>query len=484
MPDERPPSLAWAMWKRFLLGALAVIVLTAGATATVALLQVKTISERLFPPTNRLHFGSELTGDPGGPETFLIIGSDKRAQSQAVQDRTSPPHSDTLMLVRMDPGAGQTSILSIPRDLKVTIDGPGGPSTQKINAAYSLGGARLALRTVKQLLHIPVNHVVDINFKGFRDAVDAVGCVYVDVDQHYVHQNLGTAATNYASIDIQPGYQRLCGSQALDYVRYRHTDSDFVRVARQQDFIRQFKAQVGVQGLLDHAATLEKVGGRSIRTDIHGTDGTLRLLKLIAFSLGRPVRQVPFQATAGPSFVTATPYDISHTVSDFLNGPQGPRRIPATTARRRRAPRAGLNLAPAPHPARAAVATATSRLPFPVYYPRLVLGAGSQQQVRRYPIRDEQGHLHHAYRVVFSTGLIGSYYGVQGMDWTNPPLLTTPSTRETVGGRTYELFYDGPRLRWVAWRTPRAVYWISNSLVETLSQRQMLALAESAAPLG
>src|SRR5205807_3795769 len=118
--------------------------------------------------------------------------------------------------------------------------------------------------TVKQLLHIPINHVVDINFKGFRDAVDAVGCVYVDVDRHYLNRNVGTAATDYASIDVAPGYQRLCGQQALDYVRFRHNDSDFVRVARQQDFIRQFKAQVRVQGLLDHASTLERGGGSSI----------------------------------------------------------------------------------------------------------------------------------------------------------------------------------------------------------------------------
>jgi hypothetical protein len=126
---------------------------------------------------------------------------------------------------------------------------------------------------------------------------------------------------------------------------------------------------------------------------------------------------------------------------------------------------------------------ASRRLPFPVYYPRLMIGMGSEQGVRRYTLRDEQGHRHHAYRIVFSQGLIGDYYGVEGTDWTNPPLLTTPSTRQTIGGRTYELFYDGSHLRWVAWRTPHAVYWVSNTLVDSLSQRQMLAIAESTAPV-
>jgi LCP family protein required for cell wall assembly len=474
------------MWKRFLLGALVLIALTAGATATAALLQVKQLGKNLFPPANRLPLGSDVSGDPGGPETFLIIGSDKRAKSQAAQDRLSPPHSDTLMLVRMDPDRGQTSVMSIPRDLKVTIDGPNGPSTQKVNAAYSLGGARVALRTVKRLLHIPINHVVDVNFKGFREAVDAVGCVYVDVDRQYFHQNLATAASNYSSINIPAGYQRLCGQQALDYVRYRHTDSDFVRVARQQDFIRQFKAQVGVQGLLDHASTLEHIGGRSIHSDIKGdTTTTLRILKLVAFSLSRPVRQVHFRSTPGPSFVTATSLDISRTVQDFLYGSRTPRPLPAGSAHRRRARRAAasLGLAPTPRTLRTQAASATASLGFPVFAPRLTLAAGSQQQVRRYTIRDELGHLHRAYRIVLPIGLVGSYAGVQGMNWTNPPLLTTPSTKQTTGGRTYELFYDGPRLRWVAWRTPKSVYWVSNSQLETLSQKQMLAIAESARPV-
>jgi LCP family protein required for cell wall assembly len=475
------------MWKRFLLCGVTVVVLTAAATATAALLQVKQFADTVFTPQNRLHFGSDLIGDPGGPETFLIIGSDKRAKSTATQDRLSPPHSDTMMLVRMDPNRGQTSLLSIPRDLQVTIDGPNGPSVQKINAAYSIGGSRLALRTVKRVLHISVNHVVDVNFAGFRAAVTAVGCVYVDVDHRYFNQNVGTSATNFSSINLQPGYQRLCGDQALSYVRFRHTDSDFIRVARQQDFIRQFKAQVGVQGLLDHASQLERVGGRSIQTDIHGTTAALKILKLIAFSLSRPVRQVPFRAFPGPSYVTATPDDISRTVRDFLSGSGQPRapapRVAVHRGRGRAAATRTLGLVASTSSGRNLAIGASRRLPFPVYYPRLMIGMGSEQGVRRYTLRDEQGHRHHAYRIVFSQGLIGDYYGVEGTDWTNPPLLTTPSTRQTIGGRTYELFYDGSHLRWVAWRTPHAVYWVSNTLVDSLSQRQMLAIAESTAPV-
>ena len=70
--------------------------------------------------------------------------------------------------------------------------------------------------------------------------VNAIGCVYTDVDHRYYNN---TALTDYSSIDIQPGYQKLCGSDALSFVRFRHTDTDIVRNARQQDFIRWAKSQ-------------------------------------------------------------------------------------------------------------------------------------------------------------------------------------------------------------------------------------------------
>ena len=80
--------------------------------------------------------------------------------------------------------------------------------------------------------------------------------------------------------------------------------------------------------------------------------------------------------------------------------------------------------------------------------------------------------------------MIGQYYGIEGTTWTSPPILDDPSERRRIGGRTYELFYDGGRLRLVAWRTPKAVYWISNTLMRTLTNTQMLALAASAARAG
>ena len=80
-------------------------------------------------------------------------------------------------------------------------------------------------------------------------AVDAIECVYVDVDRRYYHNN-AESSEEYAEINVQPGYQLLCGKKALQYVRYRHTDTDLVRSARQQDFISSARERVPIEELL------------------------------------------------------------------------------------------------------------------------------------------------------------------------------------------------------------------------------------------
>jgi hypothetical protein len=85
--------------------------------------------------------------------------------------------------------------------------------------------------------------------------------------------------------------------------------------------------------------------------------------------------------------------------------------------------------------------------------------------------------------MVVKKGIAGEYYGVQGLTWRNPPILDDPTEIRKIGRRKYELHYDGDRLRLAAWRTRRAVYWVSNTLLQSLSERQMLAIAKSARKL-
>jgi hypothetical protein len=74
---------------------------------------------------------------------------------------------------------------------------------------------------------------------------------------------------------------------------------------------------------------------------------------------------------------------------------------------------------------------------------------------------------------------LGEYYGIQGMTWQTPPILSNPSYTRKVGGKRLEVFTGGGSVTQVAWRTPHAVYWVSNTLTSTLSSRQMIAIAAS-----
>jgi LCP family protein required for cell wall assembly len=396
----------------------------------------------------------------GEGQTILLIGSDRRARAAKHDAR-----SDTMMLVRLSPRARAVTVLSVPRDLKVTIPGKG---TAKLNAAYAYGGVPLTVKTLRQVLGVEIDHVVDVDFAGFRGLVNQLGCVYTDVDRRYFNRNDGTAATNYATIDIEAGYQRLCGSDALDYVRYRHGDNDLVRAARQHEFLRQARAQFGAKQLLSDRHELLRLLGENTRTDIRGSKQVLALVKLAVDVAGKPVEEVPFPATIGPSYVYATPAAVRATVRRFLHptvAAQGANTKP-TPRRSRRSARAP-GLVPAAAPKLRGVRYPTRRLSGAVY-----------DSARAYTLKDERGTSHRAYRLSIRAGL-GEYYGIQGTDWTDAPILADPDEQRTLAGRTFDLYYDGRHLRRVALQTAAGAWWVTNTLTLKLTNAQMLAIARS-----
>ena len=204
-PPKRP-----RLWLRFLIASLLIISTTAAATSIGVLDYLGGIASALGHNGRLNKIDRFLAhGYNGGPQTILVIGSNYRPNGSTGKNGLS----DTVMLVRLDPSQNTINMLSIPRELKVNIPGYG---IGKINAAYSYGGPELTLRTLKQVTGLAVNHVFVAGFEGFARAVDAIGCVYVDVDQRYYHSNEGVAASEeYSEINIEPGYQELCGKKAL-----------------------------------------------------------------------------------------------------------------------------------------------------------------------------------------------------------------------------------------------------------------------------
>ena len=178
---------------------------------------------------------------PGQAAIALVVGYDFRLGPES----SDVSRSDTIMLIRADPATDSISMLSFPRDLVVPVHCPGQPPVNdRINSAYARCGSKGTLETVKNLTGLPVNYLITVNFQGFRQIVDKLGGVWLDIDRRYFNKNDGRASTNFSDIDLQPGYQRMSGARALSFVRFRHTDSDFHRLARQQAFVRAFKQQV------------------------------------------------------------------------------------------------------------------------------------------------------------------------------------------------------------------------------------------------
>jgi LCP family protein required for cell wall assembly len=419
----------------------------------------------------------------------MLLGSDKRPNNAKDGGAGTGGRSDTIILVRLDPDKNATALMSLPRDLKVQIPGHG---TDKINAAYELGGPKLTLQTVKATTGLSINHVINVDFQGFRRAIDALGCIYADIDRRYFNDSPG-----YAYIDVPAGYQKMCGEEALEYARFRHEDSDLVRGIRQQDLLRAAKQQVGVGNLIKDRSKLLKIFGKYTSSDagLKHSSEILRLLKLAVFSVDQPIREVHFegQITGGgegaPSYVTASTAAVKKLTRQFLGveetaGPRG-ELLPKDKRKRKRARKeqgdGGLEKAynlGKDQAIQAIQQGAGGQLP--VYFPTVrVKNSLFTGPPRYYKILTRGGEHHKAYRMVAKRGLVGEYYGIQGTTWKDPPILADKSEKKKMGKRTFELHYDGDRLRLVAWRTKKAVYWVSNTLLQTLTERQMLAIARS-----
>jgi LCP family protein required for cell wall assembly len=471
------------------LAAAVIVVLTAAASATAALLKIDELLPALPDDRDDIIRAPIATTRAGKPQTILLLGSDKRWS-----DRDEDPvRSDTMMLVRLDPRQKATTVLSIPRDLRAAIPGHG---LMKINDAYGLGGPRLAIDTITALTGLKIHHVVNVNFKGFRSAINLFDCFYVDVDRRYYHSNVGVAPSErYDAIDLQPGYQRLCGIAALDYVRFRHADSDLTRAARQQDFLRAAKDQISTSRLIDDLGKLGEITSKATQTDrsLRTKKGFLRVAKLALGSSDRPVRQLDFPSTfvkeksgdVEVDVIETSPPAVAAVVDKFLHGGGAAARRPVKVPRRGGGVTAA-RLVPARDSAERLVRhegrrASRARMGFPVRFPsHLTPQDRYEDPLRIYGIRDRGGTLHRAYRFTVAHNRIdGQFYGVQGMDWRNPPLLAGAKEVRTVKGRRLELFRAGSRLRFVAWRTDRAAYWISNTLNLKLTTAEMLAMAAS-----
>ena len=539
------------------------------------------------------------------PANALVIGYDHRPE-----DGNAPSRSDTVMLLRADPTTNTISMLSFPRDLIVNGRCPDGRTyVGRINAAYSFCGPAGTLETVRSLTDLPIHYLITVNFQGFRDIVDKLGGVWMDIDRRYYNPTGGV----YATINLWPGYQKLKGWQALDFVRYRHTDSDLFRLARQQLFVKAVKqavnhnwknpktvpklfkvmrnnveigqqsgeisgktlAQLRVlrlraarrelrpgQDRRDHGheraahRPVEHPGGgpgvpapgrRGAREGDGGGDGTQAALEERPEPEERLDRRAERQREAGRGREHELPARPEGLPDARAAGRASRRTRPASWSRtfrtqifytarpkaRRAAQRVSAlfnssEIRPMPKHNSALqilrngamllvvvgqtfsgelTPTPVDRTPpkqppyvragkadmLPVVRAAAAWKVGFPLQIPTVLERTSTLSTEVPYRVYkldkgktvrFTFAKSGNeYWGIQETNWNDAPALADKNLSQVIKGRQYDLYFNGPHLHMVVLRAGGASYWVVNTLLDSMSNETMLAIAKGLRPL-
>ena len=285
-----------------------------------------------------------------------------------------------------------------------------------------------------------------------------------------------------------------------------------VRAARQQDFLREARQKVPPEVLFAERKDLIDVFTKHTTSDIDSVDDMLEVLKLFIEARDAPLKQVKFEGTLGPSFVETTPEEINLAVQQFLgledspgarassSTPEDPARVGDTDVAPDQAPVKELepkkdkgdgggaeedsNIVATTFGKELAKKLRARKTKLPIYYPtKLESGSDYAQKPRLYKINgtgegSPPNAERAAYKWVFSRPTLGEYYGFMATRWTDPPILKNPSDEKEIGDRTYKLYYDGDRLRMIAWQTDDGSFWVSNTLAQSLSDREMLEIAK------
>ncbi len=438
---------------------------------------------------------------PDRPMNILLLGIDHAGPGD-------PGRSDSQILVRLDPQAKTISMLSLPRDLYSDIPGVG---YNKLNAAYSYGGVKLAVKTFSDITGLPINHFVRIDFSGFWQVIDVLGGVYLPIDHRYYSPE----GTGFQPIDLQPGYQLVKAKQALNFVRFRHDQkSDFTRMVRQQMFLREVQRQaMRWRGNWQRVLGMTRAIMKQSTTDLDSLSQILPVVNLALTLNTSHIYQTHVEGSTptigGVSYVVDTPSQIAAAVHEFENPP----------APRARSGRASPVASPSASPSATSSATASAT---PAVSPPPSAAAAPRQRYdwsawralaqstsltleapttwdpslgydtagvpfRPYSVETpdkRQVKAAIAVGTVVATGRGATeYWGVQALKWTDPPALANPNSTRTIGGRTYLLFYQDRSLHMVAWQENGASYWVINTLDNVLANDLMMALAESCQPV-
>ncbi|MDX3061612.1 MULTISPECIES: LCP family protein [Streptomyces] len=227
---------------------------------------------------------------PTAGQNLLVLGSDSRAGAENKElgggGDVGGARSDTALVVHIPDGRTEAVAVSIPRDTLVTrpectkADGTKVPSAERrmFNSVYSEIGPACVVKTVEKMSGVRIDHYMEINFAGFKDLVDAIGGVTIEVDEP-IHDKA-------SGLDLAAGSHKLDGTESLAYVRTRHgvgDGSDLGRIGLQQQFLFALLTEIKSKDLLGSPATAYRIAGsatKSLTTD----EGLASLSSLTEFA--------------------------------------------------------------------------------------------------------------------------------------------------------------------------------------------------------
>ncbi|MDG4825201.1 LCP family protein [Asanoa sp. WMMD1127] len=267
-------------WRRVLVIVLAAVLLLVGGGALAATLYVRSVDGDI----ERIEAFDAVPEAARPPKVeaakdalnFLVLGSDSRDPANASGSR-----SDTIILLHLTKDRSSAQMVSIPRDtwlhVPPTKDGKRGDADAKINAAFAWGGVPLMVQTVESYTKVRIDHVAMVDFAGFKEIVDALGGVEIDVEESFT----STHSLNPDSIrHFRKGPQTMDGAAALDYARERFAfkDGDFARIRHQQQVIKAILNKASSGGILTNPGRLN--GFLRATADAVAVDGTLNLFDM------------------------------------------------------------------------------------------------------------------------------------------------------------------------------------------------------------
>ncbi len=235
---------------------------------------------------------------------LLVLGVDSRGE-------VNGSRSDTMMVVFLDMNIPSVKLLSIPRDTRVQIPGY---AYEKFTHAHSYGGPSLVMETINAFLGLDVEHYVEVDFSGFKDVVDAVGGIELEVPVRMYYPA--------EDIDLYPGVQLLDGAKALQFVRYRSDGGDLVRIARQQIFLKELAKKALSTKNLWTATKLVAAGTEMTTTNLNGA----QMLYIAGAMLDLDVDSIEVATVPGESkkvdglwYIIADEEQTKELVDLFLN---------------------------------------------------------------------------------------------------------------------------------------------------------------------